>query len=341
VKALLLTYHQAEMLRDLDTQAMIGDPRIKPEIEAEAEYMKCLAGIYTLLKKNIGDPGKIIKVPYMYFESLSREDKEECTLLSDAIVGGKVDWSKVSIHESGDSAEVVIGEYTLSVKKIGGKWFGPMWPGLYEDDVIANRVDLWRQEAAALKFYKREIEAGLNDGSITKGNFSKKMAELDWLWKFQEARQEGGLEADSTLFDLLRDTPDLRAAGDSPKVIAAVADALSKMAAPDEDHKDHAAICAACQFLGRHPDTRSIPVLLRMLDQTYVSPYYIDPANNSVRYEATWLDADEALRKITKASPVAQPSRQVAPTEPNRLKVRQAWIKWWDANRPASAPASR
>jgi hypothetical protein len=316
--------------------------------------------------------------------------KENRSELFMAVVGGNVDWSKVPIHEHGDSADIVFGEYTFTAKKIGGKWFGPIPPDCsdpspieYQNDkMLASLTDSACQELVALKFYKREIEAGLNDGTITKDNFGKKIKELDWLWTLQEMHHGSGEEADAALFVLLQDTPSLRdagdsprvisavtegllkmmasdkeadsalfillqdtpataAAGDSPKVITAVADALSRMMAPGENHPDRAAMRAACQLLGRHPNTRSIPVLLGALDQTYVSPYYIDPANKSVRYEATWLDADDALRKITKASPVGRPSRQVKPTEPMRIKARQAWTKWWDANHPASAPAGR
>ena len=132
----------------------------------------------------------------------------------------------------------------------------------------------------------------------------------------------------------------LAEAAEPPEVVRAVAAALDGMVRVDGQDLDHDSVQFACQLLGKHPNPQWIPTLIRALDDNYVNPYCTDPNTHVVYYEAAWLDADEALRAVTKASPIAKPSRQVEPTEELRLKVRQAWWDWWKAqSRPATAPA--
>ena len=91
----------------------------------------------------------------------------------------------------------------------------------------------------------------------------------------------------------------------------------------------------ACQVLGRWPDVRSVPVLLKALDDPWSRHELVGGPRGhaSHLYQTVWWEADEALRAITGASPVKKPLTHVGPERGDRKAASAAWKKWWADNK--------
>ena len=97
--------------------------------------------------------------------------------LAPAVVNGRVDWTKVSIEEQDDKANIVIAAGTIKAKKIKGKWHYVGERGLTSEEVQV-RLKEARKLLTGVKVLNQALEKGLNDGSITKDNFNNKALEL-------------------------------------------------------------------------------------------------------------------------------------------------------------------
>ena len=91
----------------------------------------------------------------------------------------------------------------------------------------------------------------------------------------------------------------------------------------------------ACQVLGKWPDVRSLPVLLKALDDPWLRHKLVGGPRGhaSHLYQTVWWEADKALRAITGASPVRKPLTHVGPEPGDRKAASAAWKKWWAENK--------
>ncbi|MCD4824089.1 MAG: tetratricopeptide repeat protein [Phycisphaerae bacterium] len=106
----------------------------------------------------------------------------------------------------------------------------------------------------------------------------------------------------------------------------------------------------ACQVLGKWVDFRSVPLLLKALEDKYkyhrmvAAPPGCGGAEHI--YRTVWWEADEALRSITGASPIPKPYTTGRSEEKHRKATLAAWRKWWQENKdkfpnPATLPGKR
>ena len=115
----------------------------------------------------------------------------------------------------------------------------------------------------------------------------------------------------------------------APEVVTEVASALGRLCEqPKREEGEVRRI--ACQILGDAGSGSAIAVLLVALNDPYLR-VVIPPVPRGrplQRLYCVWLDADTALRKITAASPIPQPSHQGVLFKGQQESVRDAWLRW-------------
>jgi len=124
----------------------------------------------------------------------------------------------------------------------------------------------------------------------------------------------------------------------NPGWVPAVIAALERMLQQPAVGWDQAASrIVACEILGKYPDERAIPVLLKALNDPFERHSLVGGPHGPVGhyYRTIWWEADAALRKITNASPIDAPATHVGPKPGQRKKTLVAW-KAWFAARPAA-----
>ena len=119
----------------------------------------------------------------------------------------------------------------------------------------------------------------------------------------------------------------------SPQVISEVIAALKRLLS---EKKDSQAITRrlACDVLGRSASKKAVPVLLKALEDPHEKVVLTDvPGVGGAHMEwfAVWRDADNALRQITRASPIGKPGQR-EPIKGQREKIREAWLEWHKKN---------
>ncbi|HUU22924.1 MAG TPA: hypothetical protein VM389_10360 [Phycisphaerae bacterium] len=134
--------------------------------------------------------------------------------------------------------------------------------------------------------------------------------------------------------DAPKGAPALRGIVATPELVDAVALQLRKMLqVRAKDWGEAASRCVACEVLGMYGNRNHIPVLLTALDEPFMH-HDMAPAPVGAEhiYRTIWWDADEAMRKITAASPLPRPAQHVGPEDTDRIAARRAWRMWWEAN---------
>lgn len=123
---------------------------------------------------------------------------------------------------------------------------------------------------------------------------------------------------------------------DEPGLAPAVCDLLGEMLAKVAEDEAPARL-AACQVLGKYPDLRSAPVLVFALGDKYMRRTKPTASGEKEQNVAVWWEADDALRKITGASPIKPPARDVLAHIFEQEKdavsqddVSSAWKGWWN-----------
>ena len=120
-----------------------------------------------------------------------------------------------------------------------------------------------------------------------------------------------------------------------PNVIAVLEDLLKK---PRDDEAFTRIL--ACEVLGKWPDVRSAPVLLKALEDPFEHHSLAgEPGGGAEHlYRTVWWEADKALRAITRANPIDKPATHRYPKPGQREAHLAAWRKWWQQNQqPAPA----
>lgn len=184
VKALLLTLHQASEALEYNTFARCSGDQTKALMEAMANIQKTAERLLAVMDKKLGNAADEFKKSPLLPRPAGLNSP-----LAIAVVNGRVDWAKIKIVETGDTATISIGDSLINTSKayrIDGKWY---WVGPDESwspEFICKFVNFRITVAARL-------ENGLEDGSITKDNFNKMLKKLydesEALWGKETATQ--------------------------------------------------------------------------------------------------------------------------------------------------------
>ena len=173
-KALAASFHDAVESENYAAMLECAEPASQPEFDR----------ILVAFRRSAR---KIRAVAKMIEEKIGRDEAEEYRThleeftefrtLSEAVEGGKVDWSKVKFKVDGNRASATIGGETVGLyKKIDGKW--------YIAGSVESRFARWMYQATLKQLDMQAAAAdrharGIRNGTINKGNFIQKVMGVD------------------------------------------------------------------------------------------------------------------------------------------------------------------
>ena len=177
VRALMLTVHQAMEANDYDAVARCADPRVKPATVAMTDMQKATKHLFDVMDKKLGEAAGEFK-EHIFFGKLLTSP------FASVAVNGKIDWTKVTIEETSDTARILIRgnhmEKYETAKKIDGKWYLVMF-GSGSEMSQEQLKEALRQGLGELNVWQSmatKLQKGLDDGSITKDNFYEMLRKL-------------------------------------------------------------------------------------------------------------------------------------------------------------------
>ncbi len=172
VKALLVTVHQATEAGDAETVLKCTEEASRPFMAALMDAKRVTWHLLAVMDEKLGDAAAKCRKNPFFDTNAARLDE----FLDLAMKHGVVDWDKVRIEidKSGDAAKIAVGQAGSMAKKVGGKWFIAFGRNVTVPDLRRDPAKALQRHIATCE----KLEAGVKDGSITKGNFDNELEKI-------------------------------------------------------------------------------------------------------------------------------------------------------------------